>query len=100
MGNTPICLICSEPIHDRSDVTFDTGINSNVLHTANGVGWYFNNDGFPESWGFVRAGDSVEKNHCDVDSSGANDQRLCWHLVGGGGYRCGVTERLNDSTSL
>ena len=36
----------------RSDVTFDTG-NSNDLHIANGVGWYFNNTSL-RSWGFVR----------------------------------------------
>ena len=84
---------------DRSDVTFDTGnSNDDVLHVANGVGWYFNNTGL-DSWGFVRAGDSVIKDNCDVDTSGANDERLCWHL-GGGGYRCGATEELNSSESF
>lgn len=79
----------------RSDVTFDTGDDNNdVLHIANGVGWYFNKGGFMGeeglAWGFVRAGDSVEKNNCDVDSSGADNERLCWHLQGDvGGYRCG-----------
>ncbi|TFG74693.1 MAG: IPTL-CTERM sorting domain-containing protein [Thermodesulfobacteriales bacterium] len=87
----------------RSDVTFDTGENNNVTHIANGVGWYFNfiggnDDDFGQNaWGFVRAGDSVEKNNCDVDSSGANDERLYWHLQDDiGGYRCGATEDLND----
>jgi len=87
----------------RSDVTFDTGINLDELHIANGVGWYFNNTGdgeLGESWGFVRAGDIVEKDNCDTDDSGANDERLCWHLNDGGGYRCGVTERLNGSTDF
>jgi hypothetical protein len=87
----------------RSDVTFDTGINKDVLHIANGSGWYFNNTGdgeLGESWGFVRAGDIVEKDNCDTDDSGANDERLCWHLNDGGGYRCGVTERLNGSTDF
>lgn len=81
---------------ERSDVTFDTGLNPDVTHIANGVGWYFNvglvggdNEG-ENAWGFVRAGDSVEKNNCDIDSSGANNERLCWHLQGDvGGYRCG-----------
>ena len=82
---------------DRSDVTFDTGFNSNVLHTANGVGWYFNT---VFSWGFVRAGDSVSKNECDVDSSVANNERLCWHLTNSGGYRCGATENLNASVDF
>lgn len=82
----------------RSDVTFDTGNNEDVLHVANGSGWYFNTTSV-ESWGFVRAGDSVVKDNCDTDTSGANDERLCWHLDGGG-YRCGVTEDLNSSSSF
>ncbi len=88
----------------RSDVTFDTGNDNNdVLHVANGVGWYFNNTGSSEagsSWGFVRAGDSVRKNNCDLDSSGANDERLCWHLHGNGGYRCGETRGINSSVDF
>ncbi len=86
----------------RTDVTFDTGENFNVLHTANGTGWYFDDSGNDpgSSWGFVRAGDSVDKNNCDIDDTGANDERLCWHLnpgTGNGGYRCGATENLNSS---
>ena len=86
---------------ERSDVTFDTGDNGDVTHIANGVGWYFSTPG-RDSWGFVRAGDSVQKFNCDTDTSGANDERLCWHLLpdGGGGYRCGVTEALNFSTDF
>jgi len=87
---------------NRSDVTFDTGMNLGVTHIANGVGWYFNFIGGSDSgegenaWGFVRAGDSVAKNNCDIDNSGANDERLCWHLQDTvGGYRCGATEDLN-----
>jgi hypothetical protein len=86
----------------RSDVTFDTGSNFTQLHIANGSGWYFNDTGdgdLGESWGFVRAGDSVDKDNCDTDDSGANDERLCWHL-GDGGFRCGVTEDLNQSSSF
>jgi len=82
----------------RSDVTFDTGNNEGVTHNANGVGWYFNDTSL-FSWGFVRAGDSVEKDNCDTDTSGANDERLCWHLDGGG-FRCGVTTFLNSSTDF
>lgn len=83
---------------ERSDVTFDTGNNGDVLHIANGVGWYFNNTG-TDSWGFVRAGDSVFKSNCDVENTGANDERLCWHLNESGGYRCGATTGLNESVS-
>ncbi|MGH8500387.1 MAG: IPTL-CTERM sorting domain-containing protein [Methylococcales bacterium] len=82
----------------RRDVTFDTGDNEDVTHIANGAGWYFNTTSV-ESWGFVRAGDSVIKDNCDVDTSGANDERLCWHLDGGG-FRCGVTTFLNSSTDF
>ena len=86
---------------NRSDVTFDTGDNEDVLHIANGVGWYFNTSG-RDTWGFVRAGDSVQKTSCDQDTSGANDERLCWHInrTSTGGYRCGVTESLNDSVDF
>jgi len=87
----------------RSDVTFDTGDTEFVVHEANGVGWYFNNgpsDNHGFSWGFVREGDSVDKGNCDVDSSGASDERLCWHLNDSGGYRCGATQGLNDSDSF
>jgi exosortase sorting signal-containing protein len=91
----------------REDVTFDTGNNLDVTHIANGVGWYFNISAPGETgpgenaWGFVRAGDSVSKNNCDVLESGANDERLCWHLlIGEGGYRCGATEDLNDSVGF
>ena len=87
---------------NRSDVTFDTGTNSDETHIANGVGWYFNTTGdgdVRDSWGFVRAGDSVDKDECDEDTSGANDERLCWHLeTPVGGYRCGDVLGLNDSS--
>jgi hypothetical protein len=87
----------------RSDVTFDTGQNTDVLHVANGVGWYFNFVGGPSedgnSWGFVRAGDSVNKDNCDIDSSGANDERLCWHLQDDAkGYRCGAKQDIFDDS--
>ena len=81
----------------RSDVTFDTGVNFDVLHVANGVGWYFNTA--LGSWGFVREGDSVIKDECDVDSSGANDERLCWH-TNSSGWRCGATQKLNESVDF
>ena len=103
-GSNTLTLLAQAP---REDVTFDTGENSDVTHIANGVGWYFNisapgeNESGQNAWGFVRAGDSVSKNNCDVLDSGANDERLCWHLlIGEGGYRCGVTEDLNNSESF
>jgi len=103
-GSSTLTLLAQAP---REDVTFDTGENSDVTHIANGTGWYFNisapgeNDEGENAWGFVRAGDSVEKNNCDTDSTGADDERLCWHLqIGEGGYRCGATEDLNGSTGF
>ena len=81
----------------RNDVTFDTGNNMDVTHIANGVGWYFNKAEI--GWGFVRAGDSVDKSECDVDTSGANDERLCWH-INSSGWRCGATQDLNESVDF
>ena len=94
-GSSTIMLLAQG---ERRDVIFDTGINTDVLHVANGVGWYFN-DSDQDSWGFVRAGDTVSKDNCDTDSSGANNERLCWHLNDVGGYRCGSVEDLNESNS-
>lgn len=103
-GSDTLTLLAQAP---REDVTFDTGENSDVTHIANGTGWYFNisapgeNSAGQNAWGFVRAGDSVNKNNCDTDSTGADNERLCWHLlIGEGGYRCGVTEDLNGSTDF
>lgn len=78
---------------NRADVTFDTGNDLNTLHSANGVGWYYSTA--KNSWGFVKDGDAVTKGNCDTNNTGSTDQRLCWHLQGVGGYRCGVTTGLN-----
>ena len=94
-GSSTIALLAQG---ERSDVTFNTGNNGDVLHVANGVGWYFDNDSLG-SWGFVRAGDTVNKNNCDVDDTGADNERLCWHLNDVGGYRCGSVTELNESNS-
>lgn len=94
-GSSTLTLLAQSA---RSDVIFDTG-DTQDLHIANGVGWYFDNTSL-RSWGFVRAGDSVSKDNCDTDSSGANDERLCWHLNDVGGYRCGATEGLNGSSAF
>jgi hypothetical protein len=94
-GSTTLITAANAP---RTDVLFDTGTNDQTtLHTANGVGWYFNSSW---SWGYVQAGDAVQKFSCDVLTSGANDKRTCWHTSAGninGGYRCGVNTGLNGS---
>jgi hypothetical protein len=86
---------------NRNDILTDTGAaDNNVTHIANGAGWYYNAD---YSWGFAKAGDSVDKLECDFLPPDNLDKRLCWHTLGGGGsisggYRCGATVDLNDST--
>lgn len=50
-------------------------------------------------WGFVRAGDSVDKDNRDLDTGGINDERLCWHFQdGAGGYRCGAAQDIFDNS--
>lgn len=82
----------------RADVTFGTPIDTTTVHVANGTAWYFNTG---QSWGFVKAGDAVNKNSCDIGSTDP-EQRLCWHAASGnlfGGYRCGTNLGLNTSTA-
>ena len=92
-GSSTLTLLAQAP---REDVTFDTGVNQDVTHIANGVGWYFNDF---YSWGFARAGDVVSKDPCDTENSNA-DERLCWHTNDDGGWRCGVTTSLNSSVDF
>jgi len=103
-GTSTLTLLAQAP---RADVIFETGSGSTTVHTANGTNWYFDNSNTSSngqaSWGFLRQGDAVTKSNCDVNLSGANNERLCWHLNpgsgGAGGYRCGSNEDLNDSTA-
>ena len=81
----------------REDVTFDVG-RGDFTHTANGVGWYYDDR---DSWGFVAAGQSVDRASCDTVNTGA-ETRLCWHTENAsltGGYRCGATTNLNNSST-
>lgn len=79
---------------NRTDVLTDTTDDETTTHVANGTGWYFHSP--DKSWGFVKAGDTVIKDSCDVDSSGSNAKRLCWHIFAGGniaqGFLCGTTQ--------
>ncbi|MFT4518033.1 MAG: hypothetical protein ACI9JM_000410 [Halioglobus sp.] len=96
IGSSTLTLLGQTPV---ADVLFDTGNNSNTLHSANGTGWYYDESG-TDLRGFVGDGDSVNRGNCDTDFSGANEERLCWHLnPSNGGYRCGATENLNSSTA-
>ena len=101
VGSDVLQLAAHAPFEE---VTFDTG-SGDVLHVANGVGWYFS-DG--ESWGFAPEGGTVRRFTCDIEDSALQldgkdgDQRLCWHTAGGAlssGWRCGEADSLNESFS-
>ena len=91
-GSSTLGLLAAAP---RDDVLFDTG-TGDTTHVANGTGWYFADNW---SWGFAKAGDSVERSSCDVASvDGA--LRLCWHTAAYGGFRLGTDTTLNGSTDF
>lgn len=84
-----------------SEVFTDSGGGETDSHVANGAQWYFHYEGTDNifgSWGFAEAGDTLLRDSCDVASGVHPELRLCWHLDSGGGYRCGTTDSLNDST--
>lgn len=92
VGSPNLTVLAQAP---KTDVMFDTG-TGNVLHVANGVGWYFNNSW---SWGFAAVGDVVNRNSCDVVAGG---NRMCIHTSSNnldGGYRCGATLGLNGDNT-
>lgn len=98
-GDPTLTLAAGAP---QAETMVDTGAADNgTTNDYEGISWYFNNDW---SWGFASRGDTVMKEECDIDATGKNNQRLCWHVgtegtTGqfAGGYRCGATEGLNDS---
>ncbi len=83
----------------RQDVLFETGINRNQTHVANGVAWYYNNR---YSWGFAEPGDGVYKWACDTAQGQHPESRLCWHTQANftAGYRCGIHTGLNRSAQF
>lgn len=86
----------------RADVLTATGIypaDLTTTHVANGTAWYWSGPGqLFQAWGFAKAGDTVDKSHCDIENAGNGDNtRLCWQVVG---YRCGTDIRLNASTAF
>lgn len=96
VGSVNFTLLAQAP---RADVTFVTPNDATTVHNANGSGWYYSTT---YSLGFIRQGDVVNKGSCDFDTTGANDQRLCWHTGGGnitGGYRCGINDNLNGDAT-
>jgi hypothetical protein len=87
-GSDALTLAAMAP---RADVLYDCGQDSACVHSANGVGWYFN-DNF--SWGFAPDGLGVNRASCDYNDGTlvSPELRMCWHTSGGSissGYRCG-----------
>lgn len=78
----------------RVDALFGTGAADNgVFHEANGSNW-FNADNY--SWGFLTAGQTMEKNQCAFD---APDASMCVHTLGTvGGYSINTIVNLNNSS--
>ena len=92
VGDPNFTLLAAAP---RADVFFDTGNPGTnpggyqTPHTANGVGWYYNDDW---SWGFAPAGEPINRDSCDFFPGTVEDLRMCIHTNGGStsdGYRCG-----------
>jgi hypothetical protein len=91
-GSDTLLALAEAPV---ADVFFDTGVNSDVTHNANGAEWY-NADNF--SWGFAPGGESVSKGECDTTEG---DGRICLHTVNGaGGYRINDNFSLNSSNDF
>ncbi|MDB4943044.1 MAG: hypothetical protein JWP97_2578 [Labilithrix sp.] len=90
-GATTLTLAAYAP---RADVFFDTG-SSNVMHVANGVGWYFNDN---YSMGFAPPGDTISRNQGDT---APGPLHLSWHTLAAysGGFRCGDTMWLNSDAT-
>ena len=88
---------------NRNDMLTDTGVGDNdVTHIANGAGWYYNSNSSYGAWGFVEAGDPVNKFYCDTQSEPNPEMRLCWHTYNGGlyyGFSCGTATWLNSDSN-
>jgi hypothetical protein len=98
VGSDVLQLAAHAPFEE---VTFDTG-DGDLLHDANGVGWYFSQG---ESWGFAPEGSTIRRFTCDIEDSALQpdgkdgDKRLCWHTSVGflsSGWRCGTADSLNE----
>lgn len=78
----------------KDDVFFDTGINRDVTHIANGTAWYNANR---SAWGFAPAGKTVYKFHCDLNH-GDNAAKICLHTYSSiGGHRINDIRQLENS---
>lgn len=81
---------------NRDEVFLDTGARNNVVHTANGVDWYFSDD---YSMGFAPVGEGVIRDSGDVKNS-ESPHRLSWHTHNNytSGWRCGSAALNGNST--
>ena len=98
-GSDTLLLAANAP---RQDVLFDCGSQIDCSNVSNGVGWYFSDS---YSWGFVQAGEPVNRVSCDLgdETESAPNSRMCWHTGGGAtssGFRCGDDLWLNGDTSF
>lgn len=82
---------------DRADVFMDTGRSNNVVHTANGVDWYFSPD---YSMGFAPVGEGVRRSSADTQDQ-SSPYRLSWHTLDhySAGWRCGSNVWLNTASN-
>lgn len=88
-------LLTVAAMGEYDDVFFDVGDGQFATHPANGVDWYFS-DGY--SWGFAPEGVGVSRTQCDTNND-QGDERLCWHTLEVGGWRCGSATGLNNNGS-
>ena len=103
-GSDTIKLLAWAPMEDVMTETGPPGIepgeNSDVTHTANKTAWYNGINATLGSIGFAKGGDKVNKFACDLEKTGNEKMRLCWHLSPNfGGYRCGDAVGLNNDAS-
>ena len=100
-GSATIKLLAAAP---ASDVLTETGTGATNTHNANGSEWYYEPPVESQAMGFAKGGDNVTLTSCDVNTTGTNTQRLCFHLEPdvdiGGGYRCGADTSLNTSGAV
>lgn len=79
----------------RTEVFLDSGSGQEDSHVSNGTQWYYSDN---MSFGYAEVGDPIKRQNCDTLSANASS-RLCWRTSNvGGGYRCGATMLLNNST--
>ena len=114
-ASTTITATCTEPVllvacmpvgsntltdaamANSTDIFIQDPATTTASHVANGTQWY-NSDAY--SFGYAPLGATINRSSCDIGVPQDSDQRLCWHTSNSfGGFRCGSTQFLNNSTS-